>query len=386
MAALSRIEKHVHDVFDAFRDNDAGRFVALLHPDFRFTSPYDDAIDSDAFMERCWPGNHQLTRHKLKQVVTDGETAFVHYELATVAGNTFQNVERFVFRDDLLFSVDVFFGDPPAGHGRWKSEDIQPAAAVRKLIEDRYQAIREKDGEATMAAVSDVALMFDVVDPLCHTDASGMRHRMEDWFDSFEEPVSVELKDLVVSADGDTAFAYSLNRYKGTFKSGGSTDMWVRHTSCYRLKEVGWQLVHEHLSVPFDRHTGKWSLDLEPSLPNRAEAASIESVYGQLSCSDITTSEDWFAKLFGRSPDDRPMAGLTEWHHRGVAGLQLYENKENAGHGTLTLIVGDLRSEHTRLDRAGLRPGPIEPATTTSLVQLRDPDGNLVVLAQPGRA
>ncbi len=265
MAEQLKIETLVRAIFDAYRANDANGFLERLHPDFRFTSPYDDAIDSDAFMERCWPGNHQLTGHKLKQIVTDDKTAFVHYELPTTAGDAFHNVERFVFHNDLLFSLEVFFGDPPAGHGRWKSEDIKPATAVRELINNRYQAIRDKDGDGTMSAVSNTALMFDVVDPLCHTDASAMRQRMQEWFDNFDGPVSIELKDLVVSADGGTAFAYSLNRYKGTFTSGGSTDMWVRHTSCYRLKEDGWQLVHEHLSVPFDIHTGKWSLDLQPA-------------------------------------------------------------------------------------------------------------------------
>lgn len=385
MAEQSRIEQHVRAVFDAYGDRDAAGFRALLHPEFRFTSPYDDAIDRDAFMERCWPGNHRLTGHKLKQIVTDGDTAFVHYELGTATGGAFHNVERFVFLDDLLLSVEVFFGDPPAGHGRWKSEDIKPAAAVRQRIEDRYQAIRTKDDDATMAAVSDAALMFDVVDPLRHTDASGMRQRMQEWFDGFDGPVSVELKDLVIAADGDTAFAHSLNRYNGTLKSGGSTDMWVRHTSCYRLKESGWQLVHEHLSVPVDRQTGKCSLELGLYADEPGEHASIQKLYGQLSCADLATSEEWFEKLFGRSPDDRPMAGLTEWHHRGAAGLQLYENGRYAGHGTLTLIVGDLRREHGRLEAAGLTPGPIEPASATSLVQLRDPDGNLVVLAQPGK-
>ncbi|WP_179954193.1 nuclear transport factor 2 family protein [Denitrobaculum tricleocarpae] len=259
------IETLVRAIFDAYRKNDSSGFLERLHPDFRFTSPYDDAIDSDSFMERCWPGHHQVTDHRLRQIFTDGETAFVHYEFWTATGDILQNVERLVFRKDLLFSIEVFFGDPPAGQGRWKNEDIKPAAAVRKLISDRYQSIRDKDGDGTMSAVSDTALMFDVVEPLCHTDASDMRQRMKEWFDKFDGPVKIELKDLVVSADGDTAFAHSLNRYKGTFKAGGSTDMWVRHTSCYRLKEDGWQLVHEHLSVPFDVHTGKWSLDLQPA-------------------------------------------------------------------------------------------------------------------------
>lgn len=264
MAEVSSIEAKVRAIFDAYRASDAEGFLALLHPDFRFTSPYDDAIDRDAFMERCWPTVRQLAGHELDQVITNRDTAFVLYQLGTVSGETYRNVERFIFRDGLLLSIEVFFGDPPAGHGRWRSEDIRAASTVRKLIEDRYRAIRDKDIRGTMEPVAENVVMFDVVDPLRHTSAQSMHQREQDWFDRFDGPITVELRDLVVSADGDTAFAYSLNRYAGRFRSGGSTDMWVRQTSCYRLKGGGWQLVHEHLSVPFNPQTGMWSLDLEP--------------------------------------------------------------------------------------------------------------------------
>jgi len=50
---------------------------------------------------------------------------------------------------------------------------------------------------------------------------------------------------------------------------------------------------------------------------------------------------------------------------------------------SLPLIVTGLANEHDRVLTAGLSPGPIEEATTTNLVRLRDPDDNLVVLAQP---
>ena len=238
MAEASTIEEKVRAVFDAYLARDAGAFLALLHPGFSFTSPYDDAIDCDAFMERCWPGIHALTAHELKHVSTDGETAFVLYELGTTAGETYRNVERFMFREGLLYSVEVFFGDPQAGHGRWKSDDIRAAATVRKLIKDRYRAIRAKDADAAIAPIADNVVMFDVLDPLRHTHVDDVRRREQEWFNSFDGPVRVELKDLVVSADGDTAFAYSLNPiFSAPWK--GAFSLWVRNpfSNC----RFGWQ-------------------------------------------------------------------------------------------------------------------------------------------------
>jgi hypothetical protein len=80
------------------------------------------------------------------------------------------------------------------------------------------------------------------------------------------------------------------------------------------------------------------------------------------------------------------MQHLAEWHHGDSAGVQLFEDKAKAGKSTLTLIVSGLQGEHERLTEIGLKPGPIESGDTVSVVRLNDLDGNLVVLAQPGRA
>lgn len=111
----------------------------------------------------------------------------------------------------------------------------------------------------------------------------------------------------------------------------------------------------------------------------------IARLYGQVACADLDRSVAWFERLFDRAPDQRPMQGLAEWDVGDSGGLQLFQQPENAGHTTLTLIVDDLRAQAARLDGAGLKRGEVEPADETSLVRLRDPDGNLIVLAQPGR-
>jgi len=110
----------------------------------------------------------------------------------------------------------------------------------------------------------------------------------------------------------------------------------------------------------------------------------IEKIYAHLSCSDLESSIKWFGTLFGRAPDARPMDGLAEWHHGEGAGLQLFEEEANAGHATLTLIVSGIEDEHARLKDGDLDPGPLERGDKFTLLRLRDPDGNLVVLAQAG--
>ena len=80
---------------------------------------------------------------------------------------------------------------------------------------------------------------------------------------------------------------------------------------------------------------------------------SIKAVYANLACSDLESSTAWFERLFERGPDDRPMAGLCEWHFSETAGFQLHHNPDKAGKGTLTLGVTDVASDHKRLSEAG---------------------------------
>lgn len=109
----------------------------------------------------------------------------------------------------------------------------------------------------------------------------------------------------------------------------------------------------------------------------------LKSIFANLSCTDLERSTEWFTTLFQRKPDTTPMEGLAEWHHGEQAGFQLYKNPKAAGHGTLTLIVSDIRAERSRLSASGMLPGKIEAADYTTICRIRDPDGNLVVLAQP---
>jgi hypothetical protein len=112
---------------------------------------------------------------------------------------------------------------------------------------------------------------------------------------------------------------------------------------------------------------------------------AIETIFAQVSCSDLQTSLPWYEKLFGKPPTRRPMAGLVEWQFSDSAEVQLFEQKQNAGHSVLTLGVLPLDVERQRLENAGLQLGPIEEADNYYLMRILDPDKNLIVLASAKR-
>lgn len=112
----------------------------------------------------------------------------------------------------------------------------------------------------------------------------------------------------------------------------------------------------------------------------------IETIFAQVSCTNLKVSIAWYEKLFGRPPLRQPMPGLAEWQFRDTAEVQLFEAAEHAGHSTLTLGVIPLEPERQRLTDAGLAPGEIEEAKHFYIMRMRDPDHNLIVFASAKRA
>ena len=65
-------------------------------------------------------------------------------------------------------------------------------AQIRALIEDRINAVRNKDVAAANAHTAAEVRMFDVVDPLQSSGSAALRKRAEEWFGSFDGPLGFE--------------------------------------------------------------------------------------------------------------------------------------------------------------------------------------------------
>lgn len=100
----------IRRLFQAFLSNDRAAGEAILSEDFRFTSPYDDAIDKATYFERCWPNSGHIKSHVIERIAVEGDEAFVLYHMTTNDGKDFRNTELFTFSGDLISSVSVYFG------------------------------------------------------------------------------------------------------------------------------------------------------------------------------------------------------------------------------------------------------------------------------------
>jgi len=110
---------------------------------------------------------------------------------------------------------------------------------------------------------------------------------------------------------------------------------------------------------------------------------NLQKLYPALLVSDLAAAEDWYTKLLGRGPDNRPMDSLVQWEFSERTGLMVSTSEEIAGRGVVFLYVDDVAAERRRVERLGIALGDDIDGDYSTLAQARDPDDNLITLATP---
>jgi ketosteroid isomerase-like protein len=126
-------------------------------------------------------------------------------------------------------------------------------AEIRALVEERAQAMRDKDSERALATLADDVIAFELAPPLAlGPEQVRDRATLDGWFALWSGPLEVEIRDVEIAASGDVAWCFSLNRLAGTRGDGRRVDFWMRSTLGLRRIDGQWKIAHAHTSVPFN--------------------------------------------------------------------------------------------------------------------------------------
>lgn len=111
----------------------------------------------------------------------------------------------------------------------------------------------------------------------------------------------------------------------------------------------------------------------------------ILGLFAAIPVTDMDRAERFYAALFGRAPDDRPMDGLVQWRPFNDAGVQLIRDADGAGHGSLTIVTPDMATAREDLAANDLELEDDVQGDFGIIAQISDPDGNRITLAEPPR-
>jgi predicted enzyme related to lactoylglutathione lyase len=108
----------------------------------------------------------------------------------------------------------------------------------------------------------------------------------------------------------------------------------------------------------------------------------ITNAIASLAVKDLAKAVDFYRVLFGRPADSTPMAEVAEWKFERGGWLQVYQLKERAGAGSVTLAVSSLEDQIADLRRMGIDPGQPMISEKVKVVMIKDPDGNSIAFAE----
>ncbi|HEV7432848.1 MAG TPA: VOC family protein, partial [Steroidobacteraceae bacterium] len=109
---------------------------------------------------------------------------------------------------------------------------------------------------------------------------------------------------------------------------------------------------------------------------------TITNALASVAVNDLAKSVKYYQKLFGRPADSTPMPEVAEWKFEQGGWLQVYQLKERAGAGAVTLAVNSLEEQIANLHKIGINPGKPMLSEKAKVVMIKDPDGNSIAFAE----
>lgn len=136
-------------------------------------------------------------------------------------------------------------------------------AQIRQLIRDQQRAICTKNVDKIMSRYVNDAILFDVKPPFQTKGKAAVHQLWEDCLPYFPDFFEIETRGLTIAVDENLATAHWLFHFKGE-ADHPAMQMWMRATAVCQKHQDGWQIVHEHISVPFDPETSQAVFTLNP--------------------------------------------------------------------------------------------------------------------------
>ncbi len=136
-------------------------------------------------------------------------------------------------------------------------------AEIRQLIAAQQRAICTKDVDRIMSGYATEIVIFDVKPPFQTKGREAVRQLWEDCWPYFPDSFEMETRDLTITVNDSLAVAHWLFHFKGE-QDHPAMQMWMRATAVCQKNQSNWQILHEHISVPFDPTTVQAVFTLNP--------------------------------------------------------------------------------------------------------------------------
>lgn len=145
------------------------------------------------------------------------------------------------------------------------TEEPDSGATIRAIHDNWFQATQAKDLAALMSNIADDIVSYEHDAPLQYVGRNSVREVCKAGLDSAAGGVQWDVPELQVLIRDDIAVAWGLNRMLATDESGATVESWSRGTRLFQRLGRNWQMIHQHVSYPYDPESGLAATSLRPS-------------------------------------------------------------------------------------------------------------------------
>ncbi|WAS92642.1 SRPBCC domain-containing protein [Nannocystis punicea] len=135
---------------------------------------------------------------------------------------------------------------------------------LRALYDAWSRATAAKDLDASMAPIARDVVSYEHEAPLQLVGVEAVREVCRRGLTATQGDVRWDVPDLRILVHGDLAVTWGLNRMHAQEPGQPPVESWSRGTRVFRKIDGAWQLVHQHVSFPYDPQTLQAVLDLRP--------------------------------------------------------------------------------------------------------------------------
>ncbi|MBE9109061.1 nuclear transport factor 2 family protein [Nodosilinea sp. LEGE 07298] len=135
--------------------------------------------------------------------------------------------------------------------------DTKAEAQILHLIEAHAQAICDKNLDQIMAHYAPEIVIFDMKPPLTLNGIAACRQMWETSMPYMPTISGMDQQELSITISGDLALAHWVSRFVGIAPDHPAAQMCLRITAACQRHQDEWQIIHEHISVPFASESGE---------------------------------------------------------------------------------------------------------------------------------
>jgi uncharacterized protein (TIGR02246 family) len=135
---------------------------------------------------------------------------------------------------------------------------------IRALIEGWRHAARAREIEGLLAHHDRDLVAFDCHSQMQLRGLEAFRQHMQACFSSTQGPMTIEVRDLDITAGDRVAFCHYFARCGCTGEEGSEHACWLRVTLGLVRRGDGWSVTHLHCSAPFEPESGRAIVDVPP--------------------------------------------------------------------------------------------------------------------------